>query len=242
MLLFHKRFLLIFFIFLAQNILAQAKEEESQAYPFEKEINTFMKLDSTAMPPTDAILFVGSSSIRMWKSLEQNMAPLRVINRGFGGSQTEHAIHYFNDIVKPYDPYAIVLYEGDNDVASGKTPQEIFEDFKSFSALVNDSLAGVPLFFIAIKPSIAREKMLEQMQQANKLIDEYCKTKDNLIFIDVASEMMDQDVIRPDIFIEDNLHMNDKGYDIWEEVVKTQLIKHLFLLPIRKIEWYNKAE
>ena len=234
MLLFHKRFLLILFIFLAQIILAQAKEQESQVYPFEKEINNFKKADSVAMPPSDAILFIGSSSIRKWKSLEQDMAPLRVINRGFGGSQTEHAIYYFDQIVLPYKPHAIVLYEGDNDIASGKTAQEIFEDFKTFALLVKDSLADTPLFFIAIKPSIARENMLEQMKKANKLIEDYCNTRDHLVFIDVASAMMDNGKIRQDIFIEDNLHMNDKGYDIWEKIVKAQLVKYLFPLAMQE--------
>jgi lysophospholipase L1-like esterase len=226
------RFLMILFL-LVQLIFAQQELQKNdsskiQPYPFEKEIKAFKKTDSTAMPPQDAILFIGSSSIRMWKTLNEDMSPLKVINRGFGGSEMEHAIHYFDQIVEPYRPHAIVLYEGDNDIAAGKSPDTVFADFKIFAELAKSTLPGVPLFFISIKPSISREKFLAQMQQANNLIKEYCDREEGLFFIDVAASMMDKDKIKTDIFIEDNLHMNTKGYDIWEKIVKAQLVNHLF--------------
>jgi len=227
-LIYHPLFILL--LLSIQFACAQQSDSEQELYPYTKEIQKFKKADSLAMPAQDAILFVGSSSIRKWKTLDRDMSPLKTINRGFGGSQLEHAIHFFSQIVTPYKPYAIVLYEGDNDIAGGKSPDSVFNDFLTFSQMVNDSLPGVPLFFISIKPSISREKVLPQMQLANALIRDYCSTQDGLYYMDVASGMMDDSgAIRKDIFVKDDLHMNAAGYKIWTGIIKPYLAKTLLL-------------
>ncbi|KAA3609198.1 MAG: hypothetical protein DWQ05_22960 [Calditrichaeota bacterium] len=198
----------------------------SRDYPFEAEIRKFEKIDAKNPPPDDAVLFVGSSSFRLWDSLKKDMAPITVINRGFGGSETEHAVHYFDRVVQPYNPRAIVFYEGDNDIAAGKLPVEIVVHFKEFITLVDKRLPETPVFYIAIKPSIARKDYLPQMKKANGLIKEFCRSRNNLTFVDVSSGMLQTDgEIRSDIFIKDNLHMNAKGYAIWAEMIKPLLEK-----------------
>ncbi|KAA3617375.1 MAG: hypothetical protein D8M58_02655 [Calditrichaeota bacterium] len=193
-------------------------------YPFETAIKKFEQQDKTNPPPKDAVLFVGSSSIRMWKSLQNDMAPIKTINRGFGGSEAEHAIHFFDRIVEPYKPKAIVFYEGDNDIASGKPPVEVLVHFKEFCRQVNQKLKNTPVYFISIKPSIARKKVWPQMQEANALIKEFCDTRQNVFYIDTAAGMLTETgEIRDDIFIKDMLHMNDTGYKIWADLVKAQL-------------------
>lgn len=193
---------------------------------FEKEIAAFEQEDRENPPPANPILFIGSSSIRMWKTLAEDMAPLPVINRGFGGSHASDAIYYFDRIVLPYRPKAIVFYEGDNDIASGKPPQMVFDDFKTFVDLVRTNLPGTPVFYLPIKPSVSRWGVWNEMSEANQLIKEYTDKQKDLHYLDTASVMLDKNgVVRRDIFLDDNLHMNALGYDLWTGVVKPALVK-----------------
>src|SRR5687767_7656201 len=137
------------------------------------------------MPPRDAVLFVGSSSIRMWKTLEKDFPDLTVINRGFGGSTIRDSIRYADRIIIPYHPKRIVLYAGDNDVAQGMTAQLVFCDYKEFVAVVRLKLPAVRIDYIAIKPSIKRWAMVDTMREANRLIREYAKSHKNLGYIDI---------------------------------------------------------
>jgi len=194
-------------------------------YPFENEIRNYEVIDKQTPPPANPILFVGSSSIRMWKSLEEDMAPLTVINRGFGGSQAHQVIHYLNRIVLPYRPKAIVFYEGDNDVASGKTPQQFVEECNTFVQLVHEGVSEIPIFFLSVKPSFSRIQFEPQRKLANQLLQEYCETDDLLEFIDVSATMFNESgELREDIFLNDQLHMNQKGYGLWTDVIKARLL------------------
>jgi len=198
---------------------------EPVQYPFENEIQNYEAIDKKTPTPDNPILFVGSSSIRMWKTLEEDMAPLIVINRGFGGSQAHQVIHYLDRIVLPYNPKAIVVYEGDNDIASGKSPQQFVDECKKIVQLVHDELSNVPILFLSVKPSFSRIQFEPQRKLANQLLLEYCETGDLLKFIDVSATMFDEsDQLKKDIFLEDQLHMNEKGYQLWIEIIKAELL------------------
>lgn len=194
--------------------------QEAKEAPFEKEIRAFEAADGRKAPPRGAVLFVGSSSIRMWKTLEKDLPDLTVINRGFGGSTIRDSIRYADRIVIPYEPKRIVLYAGDNDIAQGKTAEQVLSDFKKFVTTVRSKLPGVPIDFIAIKPSIKRWGMVEQMREANRLIREYAASGKNLGYIDIFTPMLGDDGMpRKDLFVEDGLHLNGKGYELWTKVV-----------------------
>lgn len=168
---------------------------------YEKTIAQFEQSDKKQPPPENAILFVGSSSIRMWKTFKQDMYPLTVINRGFGGSQFTDAIHFADRIVLPYKSSMIVVYEGDNDIAAKKTPETVFKDYKRFVEEVRESLPEVPIFFMTIKPSPSRWSMWDNMKKANELIEQYTRLHDGLEYIDVSTPMLDKNgKVRPEIF------------------------------------------
>jgi lysophospholipase L1-like esterase len=192
--------------------------------PFEKEIRAFEEADKEKMPPRGAALFVGSSSIRLWKTLEQDFPNLAVINRGFGGSTVRDSIGYADRIIVPYHPKRIVLYAGDNDVAQGMTAEQVFADYKELVAKVRQKLPDVRIDFIAIKPSIRRWAMVDRMREANRLVREYARGQKNLGYIDVFTPMLGDDGMpRKELFVEDGLHLSAKGYALWTEIVGRSL-------------------
>ena len=149
-----------------------------------------------------------------------------MINRGFGGSHLSDSVFYFDRIVAPYQPRTIVLYAGSNDINAGKTPQEVFEDFKSFAAKARNALPDARLYFISIAPSPSRWKEVEQVKEANHLIAEYIGRDKHLGFIDVFPAMLEADGRpKPDIYVADQLHMNPHGYAIWRSIVGPHLEK-----------------
>lgn len=190
---------------------------------FEKDIQRFEKQDAEQSPPENAILFVGSSSIRMWK-LGEYFPDIEVINRGYGGSIIADSILFAERIVIPYKPRVIVFYAGDNDIAFGKTPEEVFEDYQTFVVKVRKALPEVRIAFIAIKPSIARWQLVDKMREANRSIQEFCKKRGFLEFVDIDTPMIGADgKPRPELFIEDGLHLSHEGYVLWTSLVKPYL-------------------
>ncbi|MXW63671.1 MAG: hypothetical protein F4Y00_02855 [Bacteroidetes bacterium SB0662_bin_6] len=201
-----------------QPALAQEQWEEA--------IQAFEQMDETNPPPEGAILFAGSSSIRLWSTLAEDFPDARVINRGFGGSQMSDLIHFADRIVTPYAPRLILVYEGDNDVAAGKTAEQVFADYQQFVSLVHDQLSDTRIAFIAIKPSLARRSLMDEMRKANGLIEEYAAARDHLDYIDIFTPMLGEDgEPLPDIFVDDGLHLNAAGYAIWAEVVRPYLAR-----------------
>lgn len=191
---------------------------------WEDEIAAFEASDRQQMPPENAVLFVGSSSIRMWETLQEDFASVPVINRGFGGSEIEDATHYADRIVTPYAPRMIVLYAGDNDVAAGNTAETVLADFQEFVEVVRDELPAVPIAFLAIKPSLARWSTADTMQTANAMVASYVDGREGLSFIDVWTPMLNDDgTPRHELFLEDGLHMNAEGYALWAELVRPYL-------------------
>ena len=187
---------------------------------FADQVQQFDSLDAVRPPKTNGTVFVGSSSIRMWKEAEKKFKKYNVINRGFGGSQASDANYYFDQLVKKYEPAKIVYYEGDNDLAAGKSPETVLEDFQEFVSKVENELPETKVGFLSIKPSPSRWHLLEQLQKANALIKAYCNEKENLTYIDVYTPMLGNNGRPiPSLFLKDSLHMTPKGYLIWNKQV-----------------------
>jgi lysophospholipase L1-like esterase len=197
-----------------------AARAQSAASRFQSEIEAFEQSDRTNPPPRGAILFIGSSSIRLWKTLAQDFPRHRVINRGFGGSQIIDSVNYVDRIVFPYQPELIVFYAGGNDINDGKSPEQVFANYKTFVTRVQTRLPATRIAYISIAPNPARWAQVEKVRQANHLIETYAHQQPGLAFINVFPRMLGTDGLpRPEIFGPDRLHMNEKGYALWKEIV-----------------------
>ncbi len=188
--------------------------------PFEDEIKAFEAQDKVKMPKKGGILFIGSSSIRLWKTLDKDFPGQPVINRGFGGSQISDSIRYIPRIVLPYQPKMIVFFAGTNDIASNKTAARVSDDFRTFVQTVRTDLPKVKVAFLSITPAPSRWSMLQEINKANQMVRDYCFATEGLIYIDAYPYMVDaQGGPRPEFFVSDQLHMNDKGYAVWRRLV-----------------------
>jgi lysophospholipase L1-like esterase len=188
--------------------------------PFAKDMQAFAAQDKQKPPPAAPVLFVGSSSIRMWK-VAQSFPDLAVVNRGFGGSQISHVLQYFDRVVTPYKPRVIVFYSGDNDIAGGKSAERVATDFAEFLRRVHETLPGTPVVLISPKPSIKRWKLIETIREANGRLAALAKDDPLLHFVDVHPAMLNEKgEPRPELFLGDWLHMNAEGYKIWTDLVR----------------------
>ena len=174
-------------------------------------------------PPPDAIVFTGSSSITFWSTLEQDMAPLPVINRGFGGSHMRDVVTYAPRIVVAYRPRAVVLFAGTNDIAGSKpkTAQEVSDGYRAFVQVVHAALPATPIYYISITPAPSRWKHWPAVQEANRLIRTYTETDARLHYIDLTGVILGPDG-KPNrsLFRIDRLHPNKKGYAAWTANIK----------------------
>lgn len=205
---------------LAALFLAAACAAPASAQPFAADIAAFEGADRAAPPARCQILFVGSSSIRFWDTLSADMAPRRVIRRGFGGSTIADVNLYFDRIVAPYQPAAIVFYAGENDIDHGATAEATVATFERFMALKRRALGATPVYFISLKPSRLRAAQLERQRAVNAAIAAMAAARDDLEYIDVAAPM---EAAAGDIYLADGLHMNAEGYAIWTRVVREAL-------------------
>jgi lysophospholipase L1-like esterase len=207
-------------IFWSVVFIATSLAGQSPGNKWEPEIKKFEVSDRQNPPPKHAVLFIGSSSIQSWKSLADDFPGIKVINRGFGGSELADSTFYVDRIVVPYQPKMVVLYAGDNDLASGRTPQQVFEDYKVFVERVHRKLPTTKIAYISIKPSPARASLLQSMKDANGLIKAYVTHHKRLVYIDVFTPMLGKDGNpRPELFGPDRLHMNSEGYGLWKLVI-----------------------
>jgi lysophospholipase L1-like esterase len=189
-----------------------------------EEVARFVEADRVAPPAPCQVLFVGSSSIVKWKdALAADMAPMPVINRGFGGSHIEYVNRWFDQIVAPYRPRAIVFYAGENDIDAGKSVESVVADFDEFLRRKNQALGDTPVYFISLKPSKARFAQLPLQTQVNDQIRRRAAKRSDLHYIDVVSPMLDHGKPK-DIFVSDGLHMSAAGYRIWTRVVRAALL------------------
>jgi lysophospholipase L1-like esterase len=196
----------------------------NQFAKWEGEIQKFEAADRTQMPPANAVLFVGSSSIRMWTNLAEAFPNVKTIRRGFGGSQMADATHFADRIVIPYKPRHVLVYEGDNDLAAGKSAEQVVNDFKEFVAKVHAALPKTKISYIAIKPSPSREKFRDKALAVNSAVKKLAHWNPRIEYIDVWNPMLGENgKPRPDIFLADKLHMNATGYEIWRKVISKKI-------------------
>ncbi len=211
---------------------------------FEKVIQRFEDVDKKQPPPQGAIVCVGSSSMRGWHGTIQNdLAPLTIVPRGFGGSNMNDALHYADRIVLPYKPRAIVVYEGDNDVAQGISNIQIVGTFRRFVEKVHNQFQECRIYFLSIKPSIKRWRLWHKIKETNRLIATECIKDKHLTFVDVASGMLnDEGTPRKEIFKKDNLHMTRDGYVIWRDALRPVLLQSELKYEKQKPDAANKTK
>jgi lysophospholipase L1-like esterase len=219
-----KKIKLFLFLFLVASIV-QAQEQKP---PFWDDIQAFKKQDSIHFPGANKILFVGSSSFTMWKDVQDYFPKYAIINRGFGGSTLLDQLRYINDVVFRYRPRQIIFYCGENDLASSDTvtTRMVFNRFRQWFDLVRKKFPRVTIVYISMKPSPSRQLLLGKMREGNMLIGNFLKKQKRTGFVDVYKEMID-DEGKPikELFLEDNLHMNKKGYAIWQTLIEPYLLK-----------------
>lgn len=223
----------LFRTLVAALFLACAPRVSSQAAPqvvpplidsgqnqWEPDIQGFEAADRASPPAPGANVFVGSSSIKMWQTLETDFPGIRVLNRGFGGSVLSDVVQFADRIVVPYRPQVVIVYAGDNDLAAGKTPEQVFRDFQSFVTIVRRNLPDTRVAFVAIKPSLARLNIMDKARETNEMIRDYVRRDGKLTYVDVFTPMLDASgQPRRDVFLEDGLHMNATGYAIWRDLI-----------------------
>jgi len=200
---------------------------ESEGFPpvfWEPSIAAYEASDAENPPDPGSIVFVGSSSILFWETLADDMAPMPVLNRGFGGSTILNVTHFADRIVLPYEPSAIVFYAGDNDVFFGLSSDCTFVDFEAFVAHIREAAPNTPIYYISIKPSPARWALWEEMRQANELIEALTATDSTLNFIDVSEAMLDpQGQPIEVLYQQDGLHLTAAGYELWTSIIRPRL-------------------
>lgn len=188
------------------------------------EIQKFTENDKVSPPPQGGVVFVGSSSIRMWKSLESNLPDYPVIRRGFGGSHMSDALYFADRIVIAYKPGTVVIYEGDNDLQDGKSIESITQDYRRFCQRVHQSLPDCHIHFISVKASLARWNNRERIRALNQSIREFCAQDNRLKFIDVFQPMLGDDGMPEKSFLDkDDLHLSAAGYRLWTRVIRESL-------------------
>lgn len=195
---------------------------------WESSIRKFEQSDRSNPPKQGVIVFTGSSSIKFWKTLPEDMKPLDVINRGFGGSQIAHVNYFANRIIVPYRPRAVVLYAGENDLSWpwSKSPETVLGDFEEFVEIIHAQLPETWIYYISMKPTRLRQSSWPKLQRTNRMIEEFAKTQERVQYVDVSSAMLDaQGNPRRDLLRWDGLHMNAKGYAIWTSIIKPLLSK-----------------
>lgn len=202
------------------------KQDEPQP-PFWQDIQAFKQLDGVSPPPANAILFIGSSSFTLWTDVQDYFPRHKIINRGFGSSTLADQIRYVNDIVIPYKPRQVVIYCGENDIAFSDTVNAaiVFDRFKTLFGMIRKEYDHLPIIYISMKPSPSRRVLIPEMREANRLIREFIELEPNAVYIDVHSQMLDASGgPRSDIFIDDSLHLNAKGYALWQKAIEPHLL------------------
>jgi lysophospholipase L1-like esterase len=190
---------------------------------WEPAIRAFESHDKESPPPEKPILFLGSSSTRMW-DLKKSFPDFSTLNRGFGGSELSDTLRYFDRIVLPYRPRAILLYAGDNDIAIGETAAQVVADYKAFAAKVRSKLPDAHFAYLPIKPSLQRWDKWPEMKNANEAIRALTEADSHLHYLDTATPMLGEDgKPKPGLFLDDGLHLNQAGYELWNTIVEPWL-------------------
>jgi len=204
---------------------AAVKPGADPATKWEPAVQAFEKKDKESPPPQGATLFVGSSTFRIWKELEDDFKAQKAINRGIGGSMLSDLAYYADRIIIPYKPRTVVLYGGDNDVTK-KSAEQVFADYKGLVEKVRKALPETNIHFISIKPSPSRAKVWDEAKKVNQMIKEYTAKMPGLGYIDIVPVMLGADgQPKPELFLADMLHMNRAGYELWIPIIKAAIEK-----------------
>lgn len=188
---------------------------------FQNEVDQIHEKHPPHIQRNDLILFTGSSSIKMWKDLAQYFPDHEIINAGFGGSQTFELLHYVNELILDYKPSKVFIYEGDNDISSGKSSTEIILTMHELVNIIHEALPEAQILLVSAKPSISRWHLKKEYMDLNQHFEEYSQLFDYVDFVNIWDTMLDAEGNpKAGIFLEDKLHMNKAGYDLWAEVVK----------------------
>lgn len=214
-----RRVALVAVLVLIHPMQLRAQAADPDPARFAEVIERFERWDRQNAFPADGVVFVGSSSIVGWQTAER-FPTLPVINRGFGGSHVSDVNHFLEQTVLRYDPGVIVLYAGNNDIAAGKTPVQVLEDYREVVRRVRERSSTAPILYVSIHPSLSRWEAWAEMREANSLIEAYSDQDPSLHFIDIAAAMLSASgEPRPELFVEDGLHLSEEGYDVWTPIV-----------------------
>ncbi len=210
-------------LFLSIVLVSIAAFAQTKGLPFRNEIDAFLQQDKQHMPAPGSILLTGSSSFRKWTDAAAYFPGKYILNRGFGGSSLTDLIRYAAEVIIPYQPKQIFIYGGENDIAGSDTvsAQTVLQRFQELFTLVRTNLPGVPMVYISIKPSPSRWKLEPVIKESNRLIKDFLAQKKGTYYLNVHDAMLQPDGnVMTDIFIEDRLHMNAKGYAIWQKLME----------------------
>jgi len=206
-------------------IFVQCKTTEKAFY---QDIQNFKKADKSYPPDKDIILFVGSSSFTYWKDVQKDLNNPMILNRGFGGSTLVDLWRYKEDVIFAYQPKQIVIYCGENDIASSEkvSSAEVLKRFKKLYKRIRSTFPEIQIAFISLKPSPSRWKMRDRMKETNHLIRQFAEVENNFVFVDIWDKMLNENGYpKSEIFVADSLHMNKFGYEIWVKALNNVLIK-----------------
>jgi len=182
------------------------------------DIEQFEATDRVHPPVPGSIVFAGSSSIAMWETLDKDFGYFPVLNRGISGSMLADNVQSVYRIVLPYKPPVVVIYAGENDLVEGETPERVLHDYQTFASIVHRKLPATRVVFVSIKPSIARDSLMGKIRETNRLISNFTRTDKRLGYVDVFTPMLDPSGRpRRELFLDDGLHMNARGYAIWRD-------------------------
>ena len=200
---------------------ARSEEKQHNFDKWEKEISAYEQMDRTNPPPKKAVLFIGSSTIRMWKSLSRDFPKQKVINRGFGGSEIVDSTHFAKRIIFPYKPRKILFRAGGNDIAAGKSPEQVFADFQEFVAKVQSKLPKAEIVFIGWNPTISRWKQADKEKALNGMVRAFTKKTPRVKYVETYDMVLGYDgQPREELFLPDKLHFNPEGYKLLAEKVR----------------------
>lgn len=212
-----KELITLVFLFLLFPLISNGQVDNK----FTNEVKAITaKYDTIWDSSKETIIFTGSSSVRLWKGLEQSFAKHQIINTGFGGSQSSDLLHFINKLVLQYKPNKVFIYEGDNDLWDKKRPNAVIGTIEEIIRRIKATDETTQVILISAKPSISRWKIRGKYKRLNRKMERFTQNDPKVFFVDVWKPMLNNHKLKTDIFIEDGLHMNQKGYDIWYETMK----------------------
>lgn len=216
-----KKIILAIGLFLTFGATLATAQVYDRANLWQKEIDQFIDTDNRQTPPVGPVLFVGSSSFRMWQSVRKDFPGVNIINRGFGGSHLEDVIYYAPFVIAPYKPKTVVIYAGDNDITSGKPVERVFADYKTLVGIIKRSAPNAKIYFLSIKPSPSRREFWGKFQQMNALVKAETLKDSRLGYVSVWQQMLTaRGEPREELYLPDRLHMKPAGYAIWRAALR----------------------